>query len=250
MVAEAGYQGMCLDPALSDLDFYLPTKPLFEKYGLEAMFNLFPHTADELKPLLEVAREFNAKQVNVIADVMPIDYRDALPILERWMAEADEMGIPLLIETHRNSTLTDLHYSLQVIDALPQLRLCADLSHFVVGREIELPLTEENSDYFQRILERSDCFQGRIANREQVQVQLNFPQHQDWVALFKNWWKQGMQMWRQRNSEDASLIFLCELGPPSYAITDAQGYELSDRWEEALQIKRWVEQLWGELEQE
>lgn len=57
-----------------------------------------------------------------------------------------------------------------------------------------------------------------------------------------------MRLWRQRNPADATLRFLCELGPPSYAITDAGGYELSDRWQEALTIKAWVEEIWRELE--
>lgn len=51
--------------------------------------------------------------------------------------------------------------------------------------------------------------------------------------------------WRQRSAGDATLIFLCELGPPPYAITDAQGAELSDRWREALTIKAWVEAIWN-----
>ena len=54
-------------------------------------------------------------------------------------------------------------------------------------------------------------------------------------------------MWRERNGEDATLIYLCELGPPPYAITDAHGLELSDRWNEALVIRGWVEQIWEQL---
>lgn len=34
------------------------------------------------------------------------------------------------------------------------------------------------------------------------------------------------------------------------AMTDAEQRELSDRWTEALIIKKWVEQIWAELEQE
>jgi hypothetical protein len=45
-------------------------------------------------------------------------------------------------------------------------------------------------------------------------------------------------------------VFLCELGPPPYAITGADGLELSDRWQEALTIKRWTEELWQQLEAE
>ena len=127
------------------------------------------------------------------------------------------------------------------------MRLCADLSHFVLDREMRLPLSESDRSRMHRILECSDCFQGRIASREQIQVQLEFPQHREWVEQFKVWWQDGLGMWRQRNDEEASLIFLCELGPPPFAITDAQGAELSDRWQEALTIKTWVEKIWQEL---
>lgn len=41
------------------------------------------------------------------------------------------------------------------------------------------------------------------------------------------------------------MIFLTELGPPEYAITGPDGFELSDRWEEALKIKGWVEEIWA-----
>jgi len=59
-----------------------------------------------------------------------------------------------------------------------------------------------------------------------------------------------MRMWRQRSEDDATLVFLCELGPPPYAITDAEQNELSDRWCESLQIRDWVREIWSELEDE
>jgi len=152
----------------------------------------------------------------------------------------------LLFETHRDCTLNDLYFTLQLIDMLPEIRLCADLSHYVIDREMPLPLTQRDRSYMQTILERSDCFQGRISNREQVQVQIDFPQHQAWVTQFREWWQFGIDAWRQRNVHDAVLPFLCELGPPPYAITGADGLELSDRWQEALKIRRWIEDLWAQ----
>jgi len=112
----------------------------------------------------------------------------------------------------------------------PEMRLCADLSHFVVDRELRAPVRDRDQRYITSILDRSDCFQGRVASREQVQVAINFTQHQDWVEIFRGWWKYGMREWRHRNPADATLAFLCELGPPPYAITDGDQRELSDRW--------------------
>ena len=243
-IASAGYNGVCLDPDVSEIEDCLALMPLFEEHQLGCMVNAFPETAEQLQPLLDMALQMNARQVNVIGGVMPLRAEDAVPTLKRWRAEGEAAGIPLLIETHRDSTLNDLYYTLEVLELMPELRLCADLSHYVVGREFRQPLSERDQSYIHTILQHSDSFQGRIANREQVQIQIDFPQHQPWVDIFRNWWKLGMELWRQRNGDDATLRFLCELGPPAYAITDAKGHELSDRWQEALTIRRWVEQDW------
>ena len=50
------------------------------------------------------------------------------------------------------------------------MRLCADLSHYVIDREMRLPLTDLDRHFMLRVLERADSFQGRIANREQIQA--------------------------------------------------------------------------------
>ena len=158
--------------------------------------------------------------------------------------------VRIIVGCHRDSLLNDLYYTLEVIDAIPELLLTADLSHFVLEREFQLPLSVRDRGYLQRIQDRTDCFQGRIASREQIQVQIDFPQHAPWVALFKELWKDGLRSWRSRNGPDATCVFLCELGPPPYAITDGRRQELSDRWEEALQIRQWIRDIWLELEQE
>jgi hypothetical protein len=250
MAAEAGFAGICLDPNTDELPYYRETVPLFAKYGLKSMVNLFPRRMDEMQPLLDFAREVQAAKVNTIAQVMPVSVAGAIPLINRWLEQARENGFELLFETHRNGILNDLYYTLEVLDAIPELQLTADLSHFVVDREFPLPISARDQAFIQRIHERTDCLQGRIATAEQVQIQIGFPQHQAWVEQFKVWWKQGMANWRARNAPDATCVFLCELGPPPYAITGADGLELSDRWQEALTIKRWAEELWAELEAE
>jgi hypothetical protein len=244
MANAAAYAGLCIDPAVDEIDKMLRLKPMFEDYGLKCMVNAFPHTVDELKPLLAMANEMNATLVNVIGGVMPLNLEQGVEVVEHWMRDAQLADIPLLFETHRDCTLNDLYYALQLIEAVPEMRLCADLSHYVIDREMPLPLSVRDESFMYQILERSDCFQGRISNREQIQIQIEFPQHQAWVVQFKSWWQVGINAWRQRSAPDETLIFLCELGPPPYAITDGKGLELSDRWQEALTIRGWIEDIW------
>ena len=247
MVADAGFDGMCLDPSVAEIQENLDLKPLFEKHGLGCMVNAFPYAADDLVPLLDFATQMNACMVNVISGVMPIRPEDAVAVVRQWIDEAGERDMQLLFETHRDGLLNDLYFTLQLMDLVPEMRLCADLSHFVVDRELRAPVPERDARYISTVLDRSDCFQGRIASREQVQIQIDFPQHQVWVDIFKGWWKDGMREWRKRNTDDATLIFLCELGPPPYAITDGDQNELSDRWVESLQIRDWALEIWEEL---
>jgi hypothetical protein len=250
MVAEAGFDGMCIDLGADEIGQFRAAKKYYEKYSLGCMVNAFPHGVQDLEPLLQLASEFDACMVNVIGGVMPITVAGAVPVIYRWMEDAHRIGMPLLFETHRDGLLNDLFYTLQVIDSVPEMRLCADLSHYVVDREFRVPVPARDQAYIRRVLDRSDCFQGRIASREQIQIQIGFPQHQQWVAIFKDWWTEGMRLWRQRNVDGATLVFLCELGPPPYAITDSRQHELSDRWQEALQIRQWVQEIWAGLEAE
>jgi len=247
LASKAGYHGLCIDPAVHEIPEFLRLKPLFREFRLKCMVNAFPATVEELPPLLELANELDASLVNVIGQVMPLTVAEGVPVIRQWMKDAEAAGLPLLFETHRDCTLNDLFYTLQLMDAVPEMRLCADLSHYVIDRELRLPLNDRDREFIHRILQRSDCFQGRVANREQIQVQIDFPQHGDWVSQFRCWWRDGIGMWRQRNNENATLVFLCELGPPPYAMTDANREELSDRWQEALTIRSWVEEIWTSI---
>jgi hypothetical protein len=247
-IAEAGYVGACVDPNVSEIPDCLALKPTFESLGLKCMVNAFPHDVDSMQPLLDMAAELNATQVNVIGGVMPLTAAEAVPVIETWLEMAKAYDFPMLLETHRNGTLNDLFFTLEVLERLPEPRLCADLSHFVVDRELQIPLNETDEGYFSTILERSDSFQGRVSSNQQIQIAIDFPQHREWVAQYRQWWQQGISGWHARQTHDATLNFLVELGPPAYAITGADQLELSDRWQEGLQIRGWVEAIWSALE--
>jgi hypothetical protein len=140
---------------------------------------------------------------------------------------------------------TDLYFTLDLLDRFPDLKLLADLSHFLVGREFSVPISPENQIYMRRIIDSSWAFHGRVASREQVQVEISFPAHRQWLEIFLGWWDYGFRSWSRRAGPDASLAFVCELGPQPYAIVDRDGNDTTDRWEEALLLKGEAEALWS-----
>ena len=246
MVAGAGFDGMAIDLGASDVAVAHKVRPHMERVGLTPLIVAFPKTIDSLEDTLHMAADFGAPFVDVIGQVMPIALDDMVPVIETWIAMADRIGVPVQFETHRNCITNDLYTTLQLLDRIPDVRICADLSHYVVDREFWFPLSEADMALISRVLHRSDSFQGRVASRQQIQLQLDFPQHQKWVDLFKGWWREGMADWRARNPT-GDCIFVCELGPPEYAMTGPDGREMSNRWHEAQIIKGWVREIWEDL---
>ena len=244
-VAEAGYDGMAIDLGAGDVAQAREVQPIMARHGLTPLIVAFPKTIESLRETLIMAKDFGAPFVDVIGQVMPINVEGMIPVIRRWMDMADEIGMPVQFETHRNCITNDLFTTLSLLDAIPEMRLCSDLSHYVVDREFKLPLSYQEEAMISRILDRADSFQGRVASRQQIQLQLDFPQHQKWVGLFKAWWREGFEKW-QAQYQDGDCVFLCELGPPEYAMTDKTGRELSNRWQEALTIKSWIEDIWEE----
>jgi hypothetical protein len=191
---------------------------------------------EDLRPALRLAHRIGAPCVVVIGQEMPLKLEDMIPVVRGWLRVAEQEGMPIQFETHRNCITNDLYTTIQLLDAVESMRLAADLSHYVVDREMPCPPTPALAALVSRILARSDSLQGRVAARGQIQVALDFPQNAKWVALFKTWWLEGMTAWLRRQTAPAEFVFLCELGPPDYAITGADGCELSDRWQEALAL--------------
>jgi len=248
MIAEAGFDGASVD--FGDLTFARQATGLLRQHGLTWQIEAFISTVEGLKPVLDGARELGGTHINLLPVVRPYRLEECVPYIEGWRALAAEAGVKLNIETHRNEMTTDLIFTLHLLDRFPDLRLEADLSHFLVGREFWYPISEENHALIHRILDNAWGLQGRVGSREQIQIQIDFPQHRHWVELFLTWWEYGMRSWRRRAGRDDSLTFLCELGPKEYAITGPDGYELSDRWAEAQTLKTMVRDLWARLDAE
>ncbi|SCB07042.1 sugar phosphate isomerase/epimerase family protein [Rhizobium multihospitium] len=242
-IAAAGFDG--ISAHWSDRNVVSRIAGLLKQHGLQAEGQCFPKTIDDLKPVLEIAAEHSVHHICLQPDVRPRRLEDCIPLLEGWQRLAEEAGIDVWIETHRDRMTTDLFFTLDLLDRLPDLRLLGDISHFLVGREFAWPVSDENHALIHRILDSSWAFHGRVASREQVQIEISFPHHRPWVDLFLGWWEYGFKSWRKRADKDATLAFTCELGPKPYAITGRDGEDTTDRWEESLLMKQEIRDLWA-----
>ena len=247
LAAQAGYDGLNIDLCVSDMPPNQEIKQHLEASGLRCSITAFPTTVESLKPVLEMASELDATSIVNNARYFPFAPQEGVEYIEQSVALGQQFDIPVYFETHRLTLTNDLLFTVQLLEHAPSLKLVADLSHYVVGREFPMPVDDFHHNLITTILKRSVSMQGRVATREQIQVPIDFPQNQEWVEQFYRWWEQGIQLWLEQAKEGEIFNFTCELGPPNYAITDANNYELSDRWQEALVFKQQIESMWNRI---
>jgi sugar phosphate isomerase/epimerase len=156
---------------------------------------------------------------------------------------ANDAGLAFFVETHRNNFTETIPQTLQLIDLVPDIRITADLSHFVVVGEFYGWAEERAVERMLPILERTSHAHGRISNGEQVQVDVGDGDNMT-ANLFVELWSTAMKHWLEGAKEGDVFPFTSELGPPRYAITTPDGKEFSDRWKQSLVMKRLAEKAW------
>ncbi|MCK9862834.1 sugar phosphate isomerase/epimerase [Paenibacillus sp. ATY16] len=247
-IAEAGFTG--ISATMPPEREYEQWHRLLDKHRFSFSTIAFPANVKDILDTLEAAKHFGRVQYinSQVMDAFIIG-DEAVQLLEGLLEASSEAGIPQFIETHRGRITQDLLRTTDYVRALPQLKLIIDLSHYVVGGELDGTHSRSEAE-FDVLLQRTAGIHGRISNGEQVQVDMVNGDH-PMVKHFKRWWRKGMLNWYANAVPGDILSFIPELGPPGYAITrvveNGREVETTDRWQEALLLKQIAEELWNEV---
>ncbi len=252
-IAEAGFKGISARiPDEANREEWLQ---LLEAYDLSFSAIAFPSKPEDLERVIRESVEFGKVQyINAqVMDSFVVDDR-AVQLLNELLHTAEKAGIPLFIETHRGTVTQDLLRTVNYVRAIPGLSLMIDLSHYVVAGELNGESAAAEA-CFDELLARTAGIHARVSNGEQVQIDIGEQGEHPMLRHFARWWRKGMANWLEDAQEGDILPFVTELGPPgNYAITrrneGGQEVEISDRWQQALLLKRIAEEQWKKAKNE
>src|SRR5450755_2190581 len=124
MIRDAGFDGAgvrFIDPA-----FATEVTGFLRQHHMIWQAQCYPTDVDDLKPVLELVARFGADHVNLQPNVRPHRIEDCIPLLEGWRRLADEAGVAVHVETHRDRMTTDLFFTLQLLERHGEGAMAAD----------------------------------------------------------------------------------------------------------------------------
>jgi sugar phosphate isomerase/epimerase len=240
-IAEAGFEGV---EAWLSPEIEAPIAQGCKAHGLHLALGHRPYRPEDTQKVVEQALRVGASYVMA----QPADAYTPLENVVKLVTEgrkiANDAGLCYFVETHRGNFTETIPQTLALIEAVPDIRITADLSHFVVVGEFYGWDDEKADVRMGPILERVAHIHGRVSNGEQVQVDCG-DGSTPWARFFVKLWTIAILHWKASAQPGDILPFSSELGPPRYAITTPDGKEISDRWEQAILMGRLIREAWN-----
>ena len=157
---------------------------------------------------------------------------------------ASELGIKILHETHRARATFCTTSTMDIIDALPEIRFTADFSHWCC---VHNSLLQDQQNSVNRVIERSDYIHARVGSATSPQI--TDPRAFDCkeaVEAHVRWWEKIAEHHKNSNSE--FLPICSEFGPPDYMVTlPSTGKPIADQWEINCYMKEMLKDRLGHL---
>ncbi len=161
-------------------------------------------------------------------------FAENVRIFQRVTQLSQSSGIPILIETHRGRPTYSAIETRNYLEAVPELRLTADFSHWMVVHESDLADQRANIEL---AITRADYVHARVGYAEGPQIpDPRAPEWQHAVERHLRLWQQIIDQ-HKRNGKD-SLYITPEFGPPAYMhTTPFTNQPVGDVWEQNVYMK-------------
>ena len=218
-----------------------------QNQGLTLTLGNRPMTVEQALEGVARAQKFGAQWVMCQPATAYHSLSNVVQIVRAGAGAAHDAGICYFVETHRNNFTETIRQTLELIEAVPEIKITADFSHFAVVGEFYGWNGEGALERMRPIIEKVAHVHGRISNGEQIQVDvgdgLDLSEGTP-AGFFHQIWTEIAREWKKSAKNGDILPFSSELGPPRYAITTPQGLEISDRWQQSLVMKSLMERAW------
>ena len=190
---------------------------------------------------VEQAVAFNPLLINSHTGRDIFSFKDNLTIFEHALSLEQKYGIQITHETHRFRPTFSTLGTQAIIDALPELKLNLDISHWMVVHESDLA---DQAERLEKLFNHVQHIHARVGYEEGPQV--TDPANEQWSAQLENHlklWQKVIALATQRGHHEFTIT--PEFGPFPYAHTNHDGQELSDIWQANLFMKNTLSALFN-----
>ena len=243
--SEAGYDGVeCFFIDLDPSEFNEQVSEL----KLELNAGMVAPTVEAFRAELARVLPYNPTIINCHGGRDYYDFDQGKAFFEECIEIAKgETDIEVVHETHRRCALYSPWGTRRYLEAIPELFICADFSHFTVVSEGNMKLSTAGSPDENGLMalvpdpekeammdiatERTHHIHARVGDLHRPQcLDPRVGIGLEWTELYEEWWHRILDL---RRRDGRPFMTVCpEFGPPPYAPADPVTNEpYSDPWE-------------------
>ena len=186
---------------------------------------------------VEAAASFKPVLINSHTGKDHWPVKENLALVDIGNEIGDKYGVKVLHESHRGRFLYSASASLNYFELHRDLKICADLSHWVCVSE---SLLEDQQEALQAAILRAHHIHARIGHAQGPQI--NDPRAPEWeleIKTFTGWWQQIID--RAKADQFPYFTITPEFGPFPYMPRLPYSLEpLGNQWEINLFIKNYL----------
>ena len=236
---EHGFDGIDGEPPLCTPSQW---QKLRADYGMANFILVGGQDIDEQVRRMKMAAEFAPDGIISHTGSDAYSFDEGCRFLERCLKVEEELGIPVVHETHRGKLFHHPIITARYVEAFPEVKINADFSHFVLVCE---SLLESMQPYLDTIISRCFHIHARVGQEEASQVSdPRAPEFQRHLEAHEAWWD---AIKAAREADGTPVLHVApEFGPHPYM--PALPYTrqpIADLWEVNLWMAQRLRTRWG-----